>query len=54
MLQVKLEHVRAGCVGRSIELNVWLKRSRIWKSHYGYVSIGRRYDGRWWLIRGGY
>jgi len=37
-----------GLVGRSIEFDLWVGRQ------FAYLSIGKRYSGRFWVRRGGY
>jgi hypothetical protein len=40
--------VPSGSIGRSIEFDVWVG------SRYRYLSIGKRYSGRFWIRTGGH
>jgi len=46
--RIKVSWVPAGSSGKSLELDI-LKRPRYW-----FLSIGRRYDGSFWILKGGH
>ncbi len=47
-LEVLLAWVPDGCIGKSIEVDVWRGK------HFFFLSIGRRYDGEFWVCKGGH
>lgn len=47
-LAFSYNHIRKGSVGNSPEFNVWVGH------RFFFLSIGRRYNGKFWLLKGGH